>query len=238
MQYVMSHPWIIAGSLIAFGIAACFFGGKLFDIVVAALAAIIVFFIACMIAQFFGGFNALEVKSKLGFGNVLKVILSFVFAIGSGLAAGYFVRKTSRIAMGVIGCACGFFLSVLVYGLVFAPFVTKASWLVFVVMLVGTIGGGYLAYSFKNAIIVQLTATVGAYTIIRGISLIAGGYISEFSIMSQMQSGNFELPSTFYAYLAGFIALTLGGTFFQWHKGYHTIKRVDDSETDEHFLPK
>src|SRR5690606_39837152 len=102
----------------------------------------------------------------------------------------------------------------------------------------GIIAGGYLVYKFDKVILVQLTATVGAYTIIRGISLIAGGYISEFAIMSQMKSGNFELPNTFYAYLAGFVALTVGSTFFQWHKNYHKHLHSDNSDVDEHFLPK
>lgn len=238
MQYMMGNPLIIAFGLIAFGIAACFFGGYLFEYVVGSLAGIVTFFIVCMIAQAIGCFGALEAKAKLGFGNVFVTILAFVVAAASAVALGWFVKRTSSIAMGILGSIGGFFVSVLVYGFVFAKFATSAAWLVFIVMLIGTIGGGYLAFKFDQAIQVQLTATVGAYTIIRGLSLIFGGYINEFDIMSEMSSGNFVLPNTFYAYLAGFVALTVGGTFFQWHKNYHKIVNVSKGENDEHFLPK
>lgn len=237
VQYFMNHPWLVSLALVSFGVVSCFFGGLLFDYVVATLAGILAFFVVCMFAQALGGFNSLEANAKLSAGRVIATIFSFLVAGAAGVAAGWFVKKTARIAKTLLGCAGGFFVSVLVYGLVFAKFVTQSTWLIFVVMVFGLVAGGYLVYKFDKVILVQLTATVGAYTIIRGISIIAGGYISEIDIMSEMSSGNFELPNTFYAYLAGFVALAVGGTFFQWHKNYHKHFHAE-GDIDEHFLPK
>ena len=227
VQYIMEHPYIIAFSLMALGVATAFFGGLLFEWVVAILGGIIAFFIAASLAQAFGGFAILEKASKATAANVFGILFSMTLALAAGLAAGWFLKKTTRIALGVLGAIGGLFASILIYGLLFAKFVTNSTWLIWVVMLVGTAAGFFLTYKFKGAILVQLTALVGSYTLIRGISMIAGGYISEFEALSEMKSGNFELPNTFYAYLAGFAAVAIGGAFFQWHRGYHKHAHFD-----------
>lgn len=83
----------------------------------------------------------------------------------------------------------------------------------------------------------QLTALVGAYALIRSISLIAGGFISEYTLMTQIKSGKFELYNWFYLYMAGFAAIAVGGTYWQWHKGYNKLngktgKSVEDPNAD------
>lgn len=233
VQYITSHPWMMAGVLIAFGITSCFFGGLLFDWVVATLAGITGFFITAMIMDSFNGFDVLRVKSVPSAGPVILCMFSFLLCIGVALAAGWFVKKTARIAKTVLGCAAGFMAAVLLYGLLLAQFAQSAI-LVFLIMLTGTVAGGFLVYKFEKNILIQLTAFVGSYAIIRGLGLILGGYISEFSIMGDIKNGQFNLPSTFYAYLAGFAVLSVGGTFFQYHKGYnkHVSKEGPVDESD------
>jgi hypothetical protein len=227
VQYIMEHPYIIAATLMTLGVTSAFFGGLLFEWVVAVLGGILAFFVAASLAQAFGGFAILEKASKATAANVFGILFSMTLSLAAGLAAGWFLKKTTRIALGVLGAVGGLFASILIYGLLFAKFVTNSTWLIWVVMLVGTAAGFYLTYKFKGAILVQLTALVGSYTLIRGISLIAGGYISEFEALSEMKSGNFELPNTFYAYLAGFVAVAVGGAFFQWSRGYHKHAHFD-----------
>jgi len=224
---------MMAGALIAFGITSCFFGGLLFDWVVAVLAGIAGFFITAMIMDTFDGFDVLKVKAAANAGPVILCLFSFLLSIAVGLAAGWFVKKTARIAKTVLGCAGGFMASVLLYGLLLAQFAQSAI-LVFLIMLAGTVAGGFLVYKFEKNILIQLTAFVGAYSIIRGLGLILGGYISEFSIMGDLKHGKFDLPATFYAYLAGFVVLSVGGTFFQYHKGYnkHVSKEGPVDESD------
>lgn len=222
VQYVMGHPWIIAGALIAFGVAACFFGGLLFDWVVAALAGICAFFVVAMVIDTFGGFDVLKVRQALKAGPVFFAVISFAASLAAGIFAGYIVKKTARIAKAVLGCVAGIFAGFLLYSLVLGKLAPNATWLYIVTELVCFFAGGYLVYKHDKKILVQLTALVGAYTIVRGISLIAGGFPSEFAVIGQMASGNFDVPATFYAYLAGFATLAVGGTYFQWSKNYHT----------------
>jgi hypothetical protein len=224
---------MMGGALIAFGITSCFFGGLLFDWVVAVLAGLVGFFVAAMIMDTFDGFDVLKVKAVPKAGPVILCIFSFLLSIAIGLAAGWFVKKTARIAKTVLGCIGGFMGSILLYGLLLAQF-AQAAWVVVIMMLLGTIAGGYLVYKYDKVILVQLTALVGAYSIIRGLGLIFGGYISEFSIIGDLKSGHFEFPATFYAYLVGFVVFSVGGTYFQWHKNYHKHVNnegsVDESE--------
>jgi hypothetical protein len=123
VQYVTSHPWIMAGALMAFGITSCFFGGLLFDWVVASLAGIMAFFIAAMVMDTFDGFDVLKVKAVPKAGPVILCLVSFLISIAAGLGAGWFVKKTARIAKTVIGCIGGFMASVLLYGLLLGQFV-------------------------------------------------------------------------------------------------------------------
>lgn len=108
------------------------------------------------------------------------------------------------------------------YGLVFAQFLTNPAF-IWIFWILGGAGGAYLAYKFEGEIIVQLTALVGAYALIRGISLVAGGFISEYTLMEQIKLGEFHLPGWFYLYMAGFVALAVGGTYWQWHKEYNKL---------------
>lgn len=232
VQYITSHPWIMAVALIAFGITACFFGGLLFDWVVSVLAGLMAFFVAAMIMDSFDGFDVLKVKATLNAGPVILMLFSFLVSIGAGLVAVWFVKKTARIAKTVIGCIAGFMASVLLYGLLLAQFAQSAI-LVFLIMLAGTVAGGFLVYKFEKNILIQLTAFVGSYSIIRGLGLVLGGYISEFSIMGDLKSGNFSLPATFYAYLAGFVLLSVGGTWFQYNKGYNKHINSEGAVADE-----
>jgi hypothetical protein len=236
IQYLSGHPWIIAAILFAFGITACFFGGLLFDWVVASLAGIMTFLVVALMCNAIGGFKAIESGSVASAGRVIVAILCFLLSIGAGVAAGWFVKKTSKIALGVLGGVGGFFLAFLFYGLIFAKFVTQSQWLLWVIICIGVIGGSILVFRFKEGLVVALTAAVGAYIAMRGISLVAGGYPDEFTMFSQMSSGDFDLPNAFYAYLAGIVALTVGGIFFQRYRGYHKMAQVSSSSLEEKLI--
>jgi Domain of unknown function (DUF4203) len=224
----------VSAILVAFGVASAFFGGLLFDWVVASIAGIITFLVVSMLASAFGGFKVLETSAHVTTGRVVAALFSFAIAGAAAFVAGWFVKKTAKIAVGVLGGIGGFFAAFLLYSLIFAKFVTESTWLLWLTMFIGVAGGAYLAYRFKQNILIQLTAVVGAYTLIRGIALIAGGYPNEFEMMAEMKSGNFKLENTFYAYLAGFVALAVGGTFFQYKKGYNKHVNVEGANDEDY----
>ena len=234
IQYITSHPYLVAAIFISFGVVSTFFGGLLFDWVVASIAGIMVFLIVSMLFSSFGGFKALETHAELNAGRILFAIFSLLVSLAAAFFAGWLIKKTTDIAAGVLGAIGGFFGAFLLFNLVFAKFVTQSTWLLWVCLIVGVAGGFFLTYYFKKNIIIQLTAVVGAYTLIRGIGMIAGGYPNEFEMFSQMKAGTFELPNTYYAYLAGFVALGVSGTFWQYYKGYDKQVR-SNTDLDENY---
>lgn len=238
VQFIAKNGWISATILFAFGLTSCFFGGLLFDWVVATLAGLATFTIVAVLLSAVGAFKALGSQGTggAGAGLIFLAIIAFLAAAAIALFAAWFVKKTDRIAMGVIGGVTGFFLANLAYGLLFAQF--KIVWLAYVLFFLGTAGGAYLAFKHEQKIVVQLTAVVGAYSLVRGIIMLTGSdYPNEFTMISQMKSGNFEFPNTFYAWLAFMVVMAIAGTAFQWHKGYEKQVRKQ-GDLDEHFINK
>lgn len=94
------------------------------------------------------------------------------------------------------------------------------------IILFGAGAGVYITHRFKRSVLIELTAGVGAYAMVRGIGAFAGGFPNELEIMS----GYVEKDSAFYAYLAEIIALTIGGTLFQFHRGYDKYANVEVGE--------
>jgi hypothetical protein len=194
------------------------FGGAVFTIVALLLSAI-------------GMMEALN-GDKSGTAIGLTV-LGFVLALSAGIAAGWFINLIKRIAFMAVGGLAGFFLGFLTYSMLILQFY-QATWL-YVLILVIFVGlGAFVVYKKDKAIIVYLTAFLGAYALIRGISVFAGGYINELTLFEQIMDGTFD-PATitwqFWMYVASFIVTTIIGVVVQKklkydeheHEGYEKV---------------
>lgn len=84
------------------------------------------------------------------------------------------------------------------------------------VILMGVVAG-LLGYALYNHAIIFGTSVVGAYLLIRGISLYAGGFPDEMLVIEQIKTGQtVTFNNAFYGYLAGFIVVSLGCIVFQY----------------------
>lgn len=238
IQFIKSDPYIIAAVLLVFGIVSTFFGGLLFDWVVASIAGIFAFLVTCALASSIGAFTALQSRTdsngnkiEATGGQIAMTVFAFLVAFALALAAGWFVKKTTRIAVGVLGGIAGVFGAFILYSLILAQFV-KNPYVLWAMIIIGAIAGAYLTFRFKQTILIQLTALVGAYALIRSIALFTkANYPSEMEMFSQMAAGNFELPTIFYAFCGGFVVLTVVGTIVQWKLNYQDhIKHVSDED--------
>ena len=85
---------------------------------------------------------------------------------------------------------------------------------------------GITAFYTEKKVIMFVTSFVGAYAIIRGISLYAGGFPNEIELHQEIQAGAVDWKSFdkgFYGYLVGIIILTV-------LSGYYQIKHDTDKK--------
>ena len=221
MQYLNSQPWIVALVTIAFGIAVCFFGGKIFDWFQIGVPALFAFLFVAVMASSFGLFSVLEEDTPTTGKGIFLAVVGFVIALAAGVAAGFIAKLTEHIISGIIGGIAGFFVGFIIYSLVFAQFVKSTTALLWITLIVFTAFGAFAMYKWDEEAEVHVTHVVGSYLIIRGIAFFAGGYPDEAQTFFQLRKGNFDLPFSFYGYLVLFIALNIAGGWFQHYKGYH-----------------
>jgi hypothetical protein len=85
---------------------------------------------------------------------------------------------------------------------------------------VATIGcaavAGWLCTRYFEKIVIISTSLLGAYAIARGASFYLGHYYNEFTIAKLVQSGLYDsIDQLYWAYVGGFLVLTIAGYFFQ-----------------------
>ena len=235
VQYLNSNPWVVALVMIGAGIAACFFGGLLFDYIMYTVPAIVSFLFVAVVVSSFGLFTVLEEDIETTTGGVFKAIFGFTIALAVAIVVGFLAKNTKKIAMGILGGIGSFFLGFLFYSLVFAMFIKSTTILLWITLIVFTVAGTYFVYTRQEDLEVHLTVFIGAYLIIRGLSYFLGGFPNEAETFFELQRGKFNLPLSFFGYLLLFIVLNVAGTWFQHFKEYHkaTPKKVEEQLNQE-----
>jgi len=197
-----------------------FFGGKYIPYVIAGVAGFITLFVVLILGSVTGALKALEPNSKPTGGAIALAIFVFVLAFGLAVLVGWFIKKIERVGITLLGAAAGFLGGFLLYSLVFIQFVQSTPLLV-VLVLLSAILVGVLTWKFQGVLIVYLSAFIGAYAFIRGISIFAGHFPSEAALYGQISSGVFTgLEWQFYLYLFGIALLGVLGAIFQIKRGY------------------
>jgi hypothetical protein len=229
VQFFSRYPWILGIILIVFGIIVTFWGGKFFPYVLATIISGITFFVVLLLASFFGMLSSLDNNNgKHTGGQIAATVISFLFAIALAVFAGWFIKRARRIGFTLLGAAAGFFGGFLFYSLVFIQWLEN-TYVLFVICFLCAFAGGFLVYRFDKDIIVFVTAFIGAYALIRGISIFAGHFPNEIALYGQIQSGTFQgLDPVFYGYLAGIVVLGVVGCIFQVKQEYHKHSHYDD----------
>lgn len=214
--------------LIAFGGVTTFFGGKFFKYVLGTVTGGLTFLIVLLLASVVGALKALEKNREATGGQVALTVLSFFVALGAALFAAWFIMKLRRVGITVLAGASGFFLGFLLYSLVFIKWLDHQAVLICLVILLTALGA-YLGWRYDKLIIVYVTAFLGSYALIRGISIFAGQFPNEVALYGQLSSGTFEgLGNAFYGYLAAIVVVGILGVVAQTKLGYHVHHDDDD----------
>ena len=92
--------------------------------------------------------------------------------------------------------------------------------------------GFFGAAKFSDGIQVFVTAFIGSYFFVRGISFYAGGFINEFDL-TKGEGEEIKIEPIFYGYLAGIFVMFIVGVAVQKKLMKHKEDQFTANETDE-----
>lgn len=179
----------------------CFYGFKMIEVTVGAMVFLLITLLmnAFIITIVFG--------SSLTSGKVIGATI-FSAVIG-GVGAFFLTKRATKIGVGLLtawGLVTVAFLVVPLLGLNSEKY--NIAKLVFYVIL-GVLGFYYSA-KFAVSIEVYITAFIGAYGFVRGISLFAGGFINELDMDPEAIK---EVEPIFFGYIAGILVMFALGVY-------------------------
>lgn len=226
--FVNDYFYIFATILIAFGLFNCIFGQKL-----AQYTSFILTLFGVTVASLF----LFQFILPPGCAQwIIWVILSIGIILGC--TAGYFVFQNYKNVMSfLVGGLAGFLLGEFLFNLfgnLIKANLTLINILFIVVSIIATV---ILAFFIREVIIIFATSFIGAYALIRGISLFAGHFPSEFTIIDLKKRGEDDqlkelLTWRVYIYLV-FIVITCGLSIFIQIKINHGIQKSKEGECPE-----
>jgi hypothetical protein len=175
--FLQEQPWILAVILIVFGLIVTLVGAKFFRITLAVAVGLVTVLALLLFFSVIGWLDALAGEGK---GNVALTVVSFLVSAALAVLAAWFLFKLEKIAATILAGAVGFFVGTTVYNLAF-------FWVANVYLLIGldivfVVAFAFLAWRYFDNILIFGTAFLGAYALVRGISLFAGHFPNEIEV--------------------------------------------------------
>ena len=169
---------------------------------------------------------------------VIWVVL--VIATCIGIPLGYFVAKyDDKFVTILAGSLGGYVLGEFLYNLFgnrinLKPILVNILFIIICIVVLVV-----LSLFLKKLIIISCTSLIGAYAFIRGISILAGGFPSESSIIDLINAGEAGqikevLDYKVYLYLVSIVIMTGGSIYIQYKINSDDKFKDNDDEQDEH----
>ena len=230
-KFVNDYVGFFALALIAFGAFNCLLGHKLAKFTAFLLA----LFGVVVLVLFFSQYILPSGCDQW----IIWVIL--VIGIILGCTAGYFVFKYhEKILTFLVGGLGGFLLGEFLFNLFGNAINGNATLIHILFIVVSIVACIILAYFLKSFIIILATSFIGSYALIRGISLFAGHFPSEYTVIDLKERGETAqlkkiLTWRVYVYLA-FIVITCGLSIYVQFKLKKKNKDKEEEETPDENL--
>ena len=188
---VVANKHIVGSVLMISGVFFCFFGIKFLFI-----TEIVIGVVGTAFVLMFFLFSYLQIQY-----STMEFWLIIAVSVLIGIIVGYFMSKMKKVPAVILGACCGYLLSILLFqfGL---KFINTNPYVVFwVTAVVCAAVLGVFAWFFHNHILILGTSFLGAYAIIRGLSIMAGGFPDERQIMDLINLREWEQLKNVYNYL-------------------------------------
>jgi hypothetical protein len=225
LQFIDQYKWYFGVGFIVMGIFLGLIGFKVFQVALFMVSTLAVTFLVLFIC--YSTFLSSATDAWVGWTALgISVVL--------GLAAGYFMTQIKTLAAAVMAGFGGFLIGILINESI--VFLASKVWLFWTVNIACAIVFAILGYFLFDFAVCFGTSFIGSFLVIKGISIMAGGFPSLFLIVKSLENNDIDLwTPVFYAYLAGIIVLTVGTSIFQW-KVWVKDKREKEAQNENSVL--
>ena len=213
-QYLNSYPLINGLFLIAFGFFTWIYGKKHPRYVSFGLLALLIFLFFAIIFSYIGTLAVLEEDTETTNDNVIKASICITTIISVALFVSAYLNKWEIFVKSIIGGSAGICLGFIIYSLFVAMFI-KRYFILFPILNLSFFGGIVLMWFDIENKEARATVLIGAYLIVRGLSLFLGEYPSEAQTFDKMNHNNLVAFSSVYIYILLFPALIFVGNKLQ-----------------------
>lgn len=226
-KFLNNYNYITIPVIILIGIFQLFLGLRMFKVTV---------FIICVITitifLFILFFQIILHNGAKSY--IIWIVLSI--SVIAGILFGILISSYRKLLFIIMGGLIGYILSSLIYGLVLRYVKSNPDIVYWITTVLCILVFCIIGYFFKKLIVVFGTTIIGSYLIVRGLSLIIGGYPSESIIIDLIKNHETEQIKEFlnykiYIYAVLFVILSVIGIFVQYKitKGFE----FDEEENKE-----
>ena len=223
-KFIEDYKVLFVILLMAFGLFNCIFGQKFAKYTAFLLCVFIITILVLVFSQYVLPSGCAE--------WIIWIMLALGIILGC--TAGYFTFKHHEKVLALLtGGVSGFFIGQFLYNL-FGNQIPANGIVINIVFVIVSIGVMIaIAFFFKKFIVIFATSFIGAYCFIRGISLFAGGFPDEITVMDLRGEDETDQLSKLltwkvYVYLAAIVVTTVLAIFAQ----YKLNKDKDDDDDD------
>lgn len=205
-KFLNDYYYLWGAALIILGVFLCFFGNKFVNFVIFLIVALGAF---CILGSIFFYMFLKKVNEDWQ----KWVAIGVIVLVSLGL--GYFVMRLRKWGIAIIAAWAGVMFGFLIT----TSFVIGNVYAYWAVIIFCGVAAFILAFKIETAVICAITSFVGAYCLVRGVSLYVGGFPAETQLHEELKAGAVDwdtFDKKFYIYLGGIVAGTGLGFYYQW----------------------
>lgn len=187
-EFLLARPYVLAPLLLMFGVIVTLVGRRFFAWTIGFIGFLIGFGITMLLFSMLQMFDSIEGPQKTD--HVLFDFASILVSLTIGLFLGFIQMRMLKLGASILGAVGSFFIGMTLYQLLL--FFTKSYILLMIISISFAILGFILSFRFYDKIVIFGTAFIGAYSLVRGASLIFGHYPNEFEMFKMIAHGHPE----------------------------------------------
>jgi hypothetical protein len=206
--FMMKYNYLWGALMIVMGFFLCFFGNKFVNLVIFLVVAF-----ACLVilGSLFFQYALFKVKEEWA------KWLSLAGIIGVSCLIGWSIMRARKYGIGLVSAWGG----VMVGFIITTAFVVGPAWAYYLILAVSGALAFYVAIKVEKTVVIISTSFIGAYGIVRGVSLYVGGFPSETDLHEEISTGVIDFNNfskKFYIYLGAILVATIIGVVYQKKK--------------------